>query len=133
MKSTRAEFLRLALLAGTAAAAAPRLLARMPESGSAAGPSPADFHDLKDPVFWILGPNGRPKTKLLLEKLEPRDSCAKTRQFSLKFTCPGGARLAENSYPVTHSGLGRFELFLAPAGTAADPKVTYRADFNLLT
>jgi len=133
MKTTRAEFLRLAVLAGTAAAAAPRLLAGLPASVSGSGPAPADFQDLKDPVFWILGPNGRPKTKLLLERREPRESCTRTRQFSLKFTSPGGARLTENRYTLTHSRLGRFELFLAPAGTAADPKVSYRADFNLLT
>lgn len=138
MKSTRSEFLRLAMMTGTAAVVAPRLAAKLAVPGAgandaiAAGPAPEKIRAVADPVFWILGPTGRPQTKLLLERIADDPSCCRTRQFSMIFTCPDGARLPEKAYPLSHSELGRVEFHLQPSAPGDDPRIRYRAVFNLL-
>lgn len=53
------------------------------------------------------------------------------QQFTLVFAGPAGGAIADGSYEIDHAQIGRFALFLMPAGRRADANF-YRAEFSLL-
>lgn len=53
------------------------------------------------------------------------------QQFTLLFEGPAGTGFAAGSYEMDHAAIGRFALYLAPAGKRTGANL-YRAEFSLL-
>ncbi|NHZ42240.1 DUF6916 family protein [Massilia aquatica] len=114
--------------AGMMGAAAPQAAA------SAATPfawSHASALALVGQQFWLNHPELRAIGITLAEVQTPAtQDDPRLRQFSLVFASDG-ARFAAGTYEIDHATLGRFLLFVAPAGNAAGAP-RYRADFSLM-
>lgn len=75
----------------------------------------ADFEPLNGADFTLAAASG----ELALKLTEVRHLGTALRAggaFSLLFTTPGGPRLPQAIYPITHPALGTLELFIVPLG-----------------
>jgi uncharacterized protein DUF6916 len=128
MKMTRLRFLSMVSSSVALASASP---AKLFGSGSLTIQFTASaFLAYKNTTFTIQVPSGDLRVSLDDVKSIPPDGY--TDQFSLIFSGLKSSRLAEGTYTITHNGLNPFSLHVSPAGTRADGKKLYRADFNIL-
>ncbi len=95
--------------------------------------SRASTERLVGQAFWLQ----HPQAGVLSLTLASLDLPAKQRadprleQFSLVFQAPLQPAVAGDTYALDHPALGRFALFLAPAGRSGGMRL-YRSDFSLL-
>ncbi|MDQ1830018.1 DUF6916 family protein [Massilia scottii] len=118
--------------AGMLGAAAPQAAATTASGGASAFAwSHATALALVGQQFWLNHPELRAIGLTLAEVQTPAASAdPRLQQFSLVFSSDG-ARFGAGTYDIDHATLGRFMLFVAPAGMdAATPR--YRADFSLM-
>lgn len=80
--------------------------------------------------FFLNHPELRAIGLTLAEVQTPERQDPQLQQFSLVFTSDG-TRFAAGTYEIDQATLGRFSLFVAPAGNATGAP-RYRADFSLL-
>lgn len=66
------------------------------------------------------------RSKALISKTTASKEC-----FSVVFRAPAGAKLSQHTYTVEHSTLGKFSIFLVPAGRSGRDTY-YEAVFNNL-
>lgn len=130
MKTTRKQFLST-LATGLAVAATRPLSALTIPSGPV--PVAQGFRGFVGRTFHVTTADGRGAIDVVLEAYDERPTTDGTRQFSLTFVAPGGERLAEGSYTVEQSQMGRFSLFVIPTRRDGRGRAFYRSDFNLLT
>jgi hypothetical protein len=125
MSITRSRFLSLLSSGFAFAAASP---ARLLASGSSQTVtfSTEFFLPLEGTTFNVGD------VHMVLEDVKAGPQDRFTNQFSLLFSGPKTSKLAEGTYPVSHSGLNTFSLHVGPAGVRTDGKKLYRADFNIL-
>ncbi len=89
--------------------------------------------------FRILAESGTIRTTLAEVKIRPerrlepgqrpaQDAC--NEKFSLVFSGAPGDVLKQDTYPIAHDTLGRFDLFLVPINTGNPAKADYLAVVN---
>lgn len=112
-------------LAGMMGAAAPQAAASADFAWSRAGALA-----LVGQAFFLNHPELRAIGLTLAEVQLPQREDPRLQQFSLVFASDG-SRFGAGTYDIEHASLGRFTLFLAPAGKGSGAP-RYRADFSLL-
>lgn len=80
--------------------------------------------------FFLNHPELRAIGLTLADVQTPQHQDPQLQQFSLVFASDG-ARFGAGTYEIDQATLGRFSLFVAPAGNATGAP-RYRADFSLL-
>jgi len=114
--------------------------ARAQGDGAAAGAfawSRASAQGLAGQAFWLNHPQAGAMSITLAEVSVPHTTVAAAGgaphidQFSLVFHGPLQAQIDAATYEIDHPALGRFDLYLSPAGRAGGNAV-YRSDFSLL-
>lgn len=95
--------------------------------------SRASAQGLVGQAFWLNHPQAGALqiTLASLNLAETKSTDARIEQFSLVFHGPLLPALVGDTYELDHPTLGRFPLYLAPAGDTGANAV-YRSDFSLL-
>ena len=117
MGSNRRAFLMFAGAAPAAAAAAGMVSARATQSTNAGIPTRSEFlRCIGDSFAFESGPfEGRPATLTKVAPLEQGGArVASEGQFRLVFEPTAAGTIPQQTYTVTHPGLGRFALFVSP-------------------
>ena len=95
--------------------------------------SRASAERLVGQAFWLQHPQAGalPLTLASLGLPAKQRADPRLEQFSLVFQAPLQPAVAGDTYALDHPALGRFALFLAPAGRSGGMRL-YRSDFSLL-
>ena len=127
MQVTRKGFIASVSTAIAAAVALPQASALADVLPRSVKGDPTKFSSHVGSSFQLSRADGTREVVVLRDVLKAK-SHPRTEQFSLVFTSPNGAPLAEGTYKMRHTEMGSLDLFLIP-GTK---QPTLRADFNLL-
>jgi hypothetical protein len=120
------------LRAGASSLALAGMTAAAPQAAASANFawSRASALALVGQAFFLNHPELRAIGLTLAEVQTPQHADPRLQQFSLLFASDG-AQFGAGTYELEHASLGRFNLYLAPAGKGAGA-ARYRADFSLL-
>ncbi len=132
----RRQFLRSAVLAGSAVGLAPAALAAPFQRARVAplalgAPAYSWFVGLIGAPFQVRDDDGALLRVVLTEAAKLADR-PHLEGFSLTFADPAGAALRQGTYEFYHRQVGWFSMFIVPHGHDADA-VSYHAVFNYLT